>query len=315
MPLAAFPKCFLRALVVERTMTVDQWIDLAADQLDVDGLEFYWGFVPRHDPAELRRLRRKLASRGLAMPMMCVSPDFTVADRAARAAEVAEHRRAIEATAELGGSYCRVLSGQRRPGLEVEDGVRMVADCIAELLPHAESHGVVLTLENHYKDSHWAYPEFAQRIAVFRQLLDAIPHTRWFGVNYDPSNTLIAGEDPLEMLELVKRRVVTMHASDRYFVGGTAEDLRRQEVDPAVGYAAILRHGVIGRGLNDYDRIFSILAAVGFAGWVSIEDGDDPAVGMEHLRLSAEFLRSKMAQHGLDRSDQATPQTMRRTAP
>src|SRR4051812_24164544 len=138
MPLAAFPKCFLRALVAERSMSVDQWIDLAADQLDVDGLEFYWGFVPKDDPAELRRLRRRLAERGLAMPMMCVSPDFTVADRAARAAEVAEHRHAIEVTAELGGSFCRVLSGQRRPGLAVAEGVRMVADCIAELLPHAQ---------------------------------------------------------------------------------------------------------------------------------------------------------------------------------
>ena len=65
------------------------------------------------------------------------------------------------------------------------------------------------------------------------------------------------------------------------------------------GYASILKHGVIGRGLNDYDVIFSKLAAVGFKGWVSIEDGDNPDVGMEHLRLSAEFLRMKMKQHGL----------------
>ena len=59
MPLAAFPKCFLDALCVTREMSVDQWIDLAA-QFDVDGLEFYWGFTPEDDPKEWDRLRKKV---------------------------------------------------------------------------------------------------------------------------------------------------------------------------------------------------------------------------------------------------------------
>jgi sugar phosphate isomerase/epimerase len=58
-----------------------------------------------------------------------------------------------------------------------------------------------------------------------------------------------------------------------------------------------LHHGVIGQGLNDYDRIFSALAGAGFAGWVSIEDGEGPsiAVGMDNLRRSASFLRARLA--------------------
>ena len=31
-----------------------------------------------------------------------------------------------------------------------------------------------------------------------------------------------------------------------------------------MGYASRLSHGVVGRGLNDYDRIFSTLKSVGF---------------------------------------------------
>ncbi len=116
-------------------------------------------------------------------------------------------------------------------------------------------------------------------------------------MNYDPSNAIIAGDDPIKLLDDVKHRVVSMHASDRYFEGGTIEDL--QKLGGHTGYASILKHGIIGRGLNDYDVIFSKLAAVGFKGWVSIEDGDQPDVGMEHLRLSAEFLRAKMKEHGL----------------
>ena len=299
MPLAAFPKCFLDELSTLHTMTVEQWVTQAADQLDVDGLEFYWGFTPRTDENALQRIRALVESRGLTIPMMCYSSDFTKPDADARAAEVAQQKRAIEVTAALGGKYCRVLSGQRRPDVGRAEGIKWAAESILALLPQAEKSGVILILENHYKDGSWQYPEFAQKRDVFLELLASIPESPWFGVNFDPSNSIIAGEDPLVLLEAVKRRVVTMHASDRYFEGGTAEDLRTQEADPHTGYSSILKHGIIGRGLNDYDKIFSTLKSVGFQGWISIEDGQDPTVGMEHLRLSAEFLRKKMAEHGL----------------
>lgn len=297
MPLSVFPKCFLDALVVHKTMTLEQWITQAAT-LDVDGLELYWGFVP-HDLREIKRVRELVERKNLCVPMMCYSPDFTNPDAAARAAEVEQEKRAIELTAALGGRFCRVLSGQRRPEVPVDEGVRYAAEGIQALLPHAEKHGVTLNLENHYKDSYWQYPEFAQKREVFLKLLDAIPASPHFGVNYDPSNAIIAGEDPLVLLDAVKHRVVTMHASNRYFEGGTAADLRKIEAHPQAGYAPILKHGVIGQGLNDYDRIFSTLAGVGFSGWISIEDGQDVEKGWEHLRLSVEFLRKKMAQHGL----------------
>ncbi|MBV9851252.1 MAG: TIM barrel protein [Armatimonadetes bacterium] len=299
MPLAAFPKCYLDELCVHHTMAVEQWVAQAADQLDIDGLEFYWGFTPQGDSAALQRLRRDVEARGLTVPMMCYSPDFTQPDAAARAAEVARQEHAIAVTAAIGGRLCRVLSGQRRPEVSRADGVRMAAEAITALLPQAERHGVILALENHYKDGYWQFPEFAQRQDVFLELLDAIPPSPWFGINFDPSNALIAGDDPLALLEAVKHRVVSMHASDRYLEGGTLEDLRRQEAHPQQGYSALLKHGVIGRGLNDYDAIFSILRDVGFQGWISIEDGQDSTVGMEHLRLSAEFLRRKMREYGL----------------
>ena len=292
MPLAAFPKCYLDELVVQ-SMTVEDWVDLAAAELDVDGLEFYWGFVPYGDRDALRSIRERIESRGLKMPMMCYSSDFTKPDPGDRERELEQQRVAIEVTALLGGRYCRVLSGQKRPGLELEEGLELVAGCITSLLPVAEEHGVLLTLENHYKVGYWEYPEFAQKMDVFLELLDRIPPSPWFGVNYDPSNALIAGDDPIALLEAVKDRVVTMQASDRYLENGRLED------EPHLGYGSALKHGIIGQGMNDYDAIFGILAGAGFRGWVSIEDGADPEAGMEKLRLSAEFLRTKMEEYGL----------------
>jgi sugar phosphate isomerase/epimerase len=267
--------------------------------LDIDGLEFYWGFTPHERPDEIKRLRALVASHDLSIPMMCYSPDFIKPDPAERRGEIGRARVAIATTAALGGSYCRVLSGQRLATVSIDEGVKLAAASIQELIPFAREHNVTLILENHYKDGFWQFPEFAQKMDVFLALLAAIPPSPNFGVNYDPSNAVIAGDDPIALLEAVKTRVVTMHASDRYFEGGTAADLRKLEAHPQTGYAKILKHGVIGHGLNDYDKIFSILKSVGFNGWISIEDGEDVNVGIEHLRESAVFLRKKMSEHGL----------------
>lgn len=298
MPLAAFPKCYLDQLCITGEMTVDTWIDCSR-QLDLDGLEFYWGFTPWEDPEALSRLRARVEAQQRTIPMMCFSPDFTQPDAEARRREVEKQKQAILATYRLGGRYCRVLSGQRRPGVSREQGLAWASACIREALPFAEDQGVTLILENHYKDGYWRYPEFAQHLDLFMELLEAVGTHPCFGVNFDPSNALIAGDDPIEWLEAVKDRVVTMHASDRYLQGGTLEDLHRLEAHPHTGYAEVLKHGVIGQGLNDYDHIFSILKEARFSGWISIEDGQNPERGMEDIAASVRFLRVKMRQYGL----------------
>ncbi len=290
--LAAFPKCYMDELCVHRTMTLFQWIELAAT-LGVDGLEFYSGFL-EDDEVFLKEVRNSLQKHRLAMPMLCCSPDFTQTDPALLQQEIEREKRMIEITAFFGGKFCRVLSGQRRPELTRDAGISQVVRVIKGLLPFAEKHGVVLTMENHYKDNYWQYPEFAQKMDVFAEIVDQIESPA-FGVNYDPSNTILAGEDPLVLLERVKRRVVSMHASDRFLKSGTIEDLRKEE--DSVGYASRLSHGVIGKGMNDYDKIFSTLNAVGFKGWISIEDGMD---GMDDLRESVRFLKAKIDQHFKD---------------
>ena len=288
--LAAFPKAYMDPLVIDGSMKLGEWIDLAAT-LDIDGLEMYAGMLDLQTRDGWIAARRHAELKNLKIPMLCCSPDFTHPDAAFRTAEIEKEIFWIEMTAALGGKYCRVLSGQRRPEVSRAAGIEYAATSIEACLPTAEKYGVTLIIENHYKDNYWQYPEFAQKADVFCDLVKRVqsPH---FGVNYDPSNTILAGEDPIDLLERVKHRVVTMHASDRYLAEGTIEDLRKEE--DSVGYAKRLRHGTIGKGLNDYDKIFGILASVGFDGWISIEDGVD---GMDQLRESVAFLRKKMKQY------------------
>jgi sugar phosphate isomerase/epimerase len=289
--LAAFPKAYMHALCKDGTMKLAEWFQLASG-LGVDGIEFYAGFLEMQDRANWHNVRQQVDQLGLRVPMMCCSPDFTHPDRHFREEQIAKQRYWIDMTSVMGGQFCRVLSGQRRPELSIEHGVKLAAECILECLPYAEERGITLIIENHYKDDFWEYPEFAQKMDVFCSLVNAVQHPH-FGVNYDPSNAYIAGDDPIELLKRVSHRVVTMHASDRYLIEGTLEDLRREESGSA-GYVKRLRHGEIGKGLNDYDAIFTELKRVGFDGWISIEDGVE---GIEQLARSADFLRKKIAQY------------------
>jgi sugar phosphate isomerase/epimerase len=290
--IAAFPKCYMDDLCLTGRMSLFTWLEIAAT-LEVDGVELYPGFFPTFDRGYLEDIRIALARHQLTMPMLCASPDFTQPDAQARRAEVERYKHMIDLVAFFDAPAprtCRLLSGQSRPELSEGDGVAMVVECIEQVLPYAAERGVILALENHYKDNYWTYPEFALPFKLFQRIVDAID-SPWFGVNFDPSNAILAGEDPLVVLEAVKARVVSMHASDRHLLPGyTLEDLRAQEGQQ--GYAHILRHGEIGTGLNDYPAIVRILEEIDFHGWISIEDGVD---GIEELRRSIRFVRKVLA--------------------
>jgi len=292
--ISAFPKCYLETISFARTMSLFEWIEMARG-LDADGLEMYEGFFTSLEPDYLETVREAIEAAGFVMPMLCCSPDFTHPEATTRRRAVDRQITMIETTRRLGGpgAVCRVLSGQRYPDVSRQQGIAWVVEAIEQLLPIAREQGIILGLENHYKDGFWEHPEFAQKQDVFLELLEAIEEREYFGVQYDPSNAIVAGDDPLALLAEVADRVVSMHASDRYLApGAKLEDLRQQ--DGTIGYSPALCHGVVGKGLNDFDRIFTILAEHGYDGWISIEDGMN---GMEEMAESLAFLRRKVAEH------------------
>ncbi len=294
MPLkiSAFPKCYIDQIAGDKTMSVFEWIKMAR-ALDADGLEMYDGFFSSLDADYLDRVGSAIHEAGFAMPMLCCSPDFTNPEADGRKRAIERHVTLIQVARRLGGprTVCRVLSGQRHPEVSRRQGLEWVVECLNQVLATAREHDVVLGLENHYKDSFWKYPEFAQKKDVFLELVEAIPDRDHFGVQYDPSNAIVAGDDPIELLRAVADRVVSMHASDRYLAEGTTLDDLLQ-TDGTLGYSTNLRHGVTGKGLNDYPAIFRILAGHNYRGWVSIEDGMN---GMEEIAESLAFLRRMSA--------------------
>ena len=278
MKISAFPKCYLDAISIRHTMTVFDWIE-QAKQLPAEGLEMYEGFFPSLDNAEIDRVSDALRQANFAMPMLCCSPDFTQPSAEQRAREVERQARMIAVAKRLGGTgtVCRILTGQRRADVSDEQGLQWVFECFARLLPVAQEHGIQLGLENHFKDGKWTAPEFAQSAGLFLQVVREFQSHPAFGVQYDPSNAIVAGDDPIALLRQVAPYVCSMHASDR-----------------SLAADGTLQHGVTGKGLNDYHAIFSILAAHNYRGWVSIEDGVN---GMEEMRESLEFLHRMNRQY------------------
>ena len=291
--ISVFPKCYFDELTSGRMAYAD-WIRAAAP-LGGEGVEHYDGFFASLEPKDVDPIVRLMDETGQITSMLCFSPDFTHPDAAERARQVERQKAAIDLTVRLGARHCRTLSGQRVPGLSRQEGVDRTVDGIQRSLEYAERRGVVLCLENHYKDGTWKYPEFAQAEDVFLEILDRIDSPS-LGVQYDPSNATVGGYDPIRFLERVKDRVVTVHASDRYLAPGASLDALSTQ-DGSAGYAAALKHGETGTGLNDYDAIFRILAEVGFDGWISIEDGMD---GLEELRRSVDFLKAKRTRYFRD---------------
>ena len=288
--ISVFPK-FQFDLLVAGTVAFDQWIRDAAS-LGGEGVEHYDGFFRSLEDRDVDSIARILEETNQTTSMICFSPDFTHADRDERLRQVERQKTAIDLTARLGARHCRTLSGQRYPGLSRAEGIARTLEGIQRSLDHAERRGVVLCIENHYKDGTWRYPEFAQPEDIFLEIIGQID-SPYFGVQYDPSNAFVGGFDPVKFLEKVRHRVVTMHASDRYLApGATLDDLATG--DGSLGYASALKHGETGKGLNDYDAIFRLLAEVGFEGWISVEAGME---GLDEIARSVSFLKRKREEH------------------
>ncbi len=288
--ISVFPKCWFDDFV-NGTRDYVSWIHQARE-LGGEGIEHYDGFFASFAPADVDPVVRALEETGQVTSLLCFSPDFTHPDADERARQVQRQKAAIDLTKRLGGRHCRTLSGQRYPELSRADGIARTVDGITRSLEHAERQGVILCMENHYKDGTWRYPEFAQPEDIFLEIVERIDAPN-FGVQYDPSNATVGGFDPVAFLEKVKGRVVSMHASDRYLVeGATLDDLGTS--DGATGYSDKLKHGETGKGLNDYDAIFRILAGAGFDGWISLEDGMN---GLDEMARSVEFLKARREQH------------------
>jgi inosose dehydratase len=113
------------------------------------------------------------------------------------------------------------------------------------------------------------------------------------GVSIDIGHLLIAGADPIEVVELAAGRIHHVHVND--VDSRVAETVREGRLD----YAAAVGHGLyrpVGEGDADVASVIEALGRAGYHGWYGLEAdsrlvdvNDDP---LESVRQSLERLRS-----------------------
>ena len=226
-----------------------------ANHLGLVGVEVIQQQLQSEDLPYLKKLRRHAFQHGVALYNLGTSQDFVWDEAEQRRENVAHTRRCLELAHELGASSIRVNAGSwRRPGesgglLETrgwvtpwagaaeDEGFAWAIDGLGACTQEAERLGVTMLLENH-----WGLTTTA--VGMLR-VLDGVA-SPWLRAILDTGNFYFE-EDMYGAMERVAPWVDLAHAKT-YPGGGTAVTIE-----------------------FDYGRIFGILKAAGFRGYVTLE--------------------------------------------
>jgi sugar phosphate isomerase/epimerase len=166
----------------------------------------------------------------------------------------------VDAALVFGTDIVRVVSGAWPKDVPRDDALMQVARALRPCLDYARERKVRLALEDH--------PEIGLRIGDFLGVLLRVGRDD-LKVNLDTSNPMAGGDNAVDLVRIVKDRVVHVHASDRN---------------------AKLEHVIVGQGLVEFEEIFHILKCeASYDGWISAEAGGRPTES--DIRASLDFLR------------------------
>jgi sugar phosphate isomerase/epimerase len=264
---------YIDSCIDEGRPTLEEIIEQAYE-FGLGYVEIYLGMLRSHDADYLRHISAVLRRNQVRVSQITCAPDFTHPEAAERERQYEQMVRNIVAAQALGARGVRVTAGCVHEETSREDGIRWAAECLARLGDFASYRAIKLGFENHYRDRRWTRNDFAlhtpEYLAIFERLRDTP-----VGVNFDTSNQLMSGDDPMAVLEVVKEKVWHMHASDRL--------------------PGEYRHTVVGEGGVDYGPIFRCLAEVGYKGFISLEDGNPE--GDEGTMRGLRFIRHKIVEY------------------
>jgi sugar phosphate isomerase/epimerase len=283
MRLSCDPILFFRDLVLDRTMSLEDWFDLARE-LRLDGTELQHNCLEGYEPAYLDGVHEALTVRGLAVSQVIGSAVFSHPGADVRRREVAVTRQQIDAAARFGAPCVRLTAGQAHPEVDRATGVRRVVEAFRECLAYAAGRGVLLAYENHYKDFFRERPDFSQQHDVYLEIFDRL-RGEGLKANFDCANPIMIGADPVALLRRVAPDVVHVHCTDR--------PVRFEYT-----------HVPAGEGLVDYPSVFALLQDAGYDGWLSVEyNGTEGVAG---LRRAFDFVRRTWAAVTGERAAQRT---------
>jgi sugar phosphate isomerase/epimerase len=236
-------------------MTVRSWsVAELADGCARAGIEAVGLWREPVTSTGLARSAKLVRDAGLRVSSLCRGGFFTAADPAARAAAIADNRRAIDEAAELGAPCLVLVAGGLPEGSKDLRGARQrVADAIAELAPYAGERGVQLAVEP-------LHPMFCADRAVVSTLAQALDLVSGLpagqaGVVVD---TYHLWWDPEAEAQIARAagRIASYQVCD--WVTPLPADV-------------LLGRGIPGDGHIDFPPITAAVAAAGYTGDIEVE--------------------------------------------
>ncbi|MBI4026751.1 MAG: sugar phosphate isomerase/epimerase [Verrucomicrobia bacterium] len=239
-------------------LTVEELIDLAVGDYHLDGIEILNHYFRSKSADEVRKIRDRLLQKGLAVSQYSSDSAFALVEGVARNEMVERLKRDIDKTIFFNAGIMRITGGDPNPAISRGESFQKVIHGLAEVLPYAEQQRVVLALENHVVDQ--SCPEIGGRLDEFMEILARL-ESPFLRANFDTSNALKAGEDPLVFLETAYAHVVHLHISDH--------NNRDNAFCP------------VGEGDVDLSGVFKFLKAHDYDGWVSVECSSRGRAGLD----------------------------------
>lgn len=258
---------------------LEDFVPFAVGQEGVEEVALESIFFPVFDDGYCRELSQALDAAGLERVLGWGHPDGLRGGTDEEA--LADLKNHVPRAATLGAKIMRIVASSmlyvddpREP--QLRDTVRMLSEA-AEV---AESHDVVLALENHID---FTGPEMATIIEGVGS-----EHLR---VNLDTGNPIRVYEDPVECARALAPYTVSTHTKDVTTGGKGGSPAMRFPFFPSCP---------TGQGVVDFEGVLRELTAVGFSGSLGVEldliapefaDRPEPELVAESL----DFLRGLMA--------------------
>jgi sugar phosphate isomerase/epimerase len=227
----------------EKGIDIFGFIDFCAE-LGCDATELTGYFLPKDLTGDvLQRIRRHAFLRGIAISGTAIANEFISGTKEERAAQIGHVKQWIDHAVRLGAPHIRVFAGKAPKDMDEATARSLAVEGLVECAGYAGLHGVMLGLENHGGPT--ATPDG----------LLAIVHavdSPWLGINLDSGN---------------------FHTADPY-----ADFSRCAPYAVNVQVKVVMKPQDGAPAPTDYARIATILRAVKYQGYVTLEyeEADDP---------------------------------------
>lgn len=220
-----------------------------AQELEVDGVSLETCYFPSLDLDVQVRLRAVLDAAGLQRVLAWGHPEGLKMGRSPnRITELCLH---IESARKLGTTVMRILAGN--PSFRgLEDPSRQIerlAPILKKVCNQASESGLRLAIENHADFTSHELLELIERVG-HKSLL----------VTFDTANALRVGEDPVEAVTRLAKRVVCVHLKD-------AIVLKSSIGNPSAFWPST----PLGQGEIDLRAVLTALSKAGFDDLLCIE--------------------------------------------